>query len=151
MKRKDAAKAKMEAIRESTSFMNLNSMNTPTKSTKKRISHSASNISLYSLSYLSTSNVSKASEQTAALKTGENISTTKNIKELRCKNKKTRQRVLELDVELRAIKLSNARISFENRSSLFKLNTEIEKAVEYLRQSESETCSRTKLFESKKE
>jgi len=151
MKRKDAAKAKMEAIRESPSFMNLNSINTPTKSTKREMSQSASNTSLYSLSYLSTSNVSKASEQTAALKTGENISTTNNIKELRCKSKKTRQRVLELDVELRAIKLRNARISFENRSSLFKLNTEIEKAVECLRQSESKSCSRTKLFESKKE
>ena len=54
-------------------------------------------------------------------------------------------------MELRAIKLKNARISFENRSSLFKLNTEIEKAVECLRQSESETYSRTKLCESKKE
>ena len=101
MKRKDTVKAKMEVIRESPSFMNLNSMNAPTKSTKKRMSHSASNISLYSFPYLSTSNISNASEQTAALKTGENISTTKNSKELRCKSKKTRQRVLELNVELR--------------------------------------------------
>ena len=150
MKRKDAAKAKMEAIRKSLSFMNLNSMNTPTKSTKKRMSHSASNISLYSFSYLSTSNVSNASEQIAALKTGENISTTKNIEELRCKSKKMRQRVLEINMELRANKLRNARISFENRSSLFKLNTEIEKVVECIRQSESETYSRIKLCESKK-
>jgi len=151
MKRKDSQQAKMETIRDSPSIMNLNALDTPTKSMKRGMSKSASCASLFSISYLSTSNVSKASEQTAASRTGENISTTKNIKELRRKSKKSRQRVLELDVELRAIKLSNARISFENRSSLFKLNTEIEKATECLRQSESESCSRKKLFESKKE
>ena len=56
---------------------------------------------------------------------------TKNFKELWCKSKKTRQSVLELDVELRTIQLSNVRISFENRSPLFKLDTEIKKAADW--------------------
>ena len=58
---------------------------------------------------------------------------TKNIKELWCKSKKTRQSVFELDMELRTIQLSNVRISFENRSPLFKLDTEIEKAADWFR------------------
>ena len=97
---------------------------------KKEMLTSASNISLFSLSFLSTTNDSKANKQIAVSRIGENISMSKNIKELRCTSKKTRQSVLELVVMLRTIQLINVRISVENRSPLFKIDTEMEKAAD---------------------
>ena len=52
---------------------------------KKEMSTSASNISLFSLSFLSTTNDPKANKQIAVSRIGENISMTKNMKELSCK------------------------------------------------------------------